>query len=152
MSTFTASELSTSIKQGHIGVLSACSKLTLAITGTASSVVYLAKIPHGATIVDFAIYAVDAGANNTWKIGLQLPHAESGGSNTFTVTESALMTETANTTGVMFRWSSLKLPYRVSISDNVLQRWARVQMVCTAAISASADIRSTILYTMDDQT
>lgn len=152
MSTFTASELTTNVKAGHIGVQSACSRLTLAVTGTASSVVYLAKIPHGANIIDFAVYCSDGGTNNTWKIGLQMPHAESGGSNTFTVTESALMTETANSTGAMFRWSSTKLPYRVSISDNVTQRWARVQMVCTAAISAVAEFRSTILYTMDDNT
>jgi hypothetical protein len=152
MSTFTASELTTSVKSGHIGVQSASSKLTLAVTGTASSVVYLCKVPHGATIVDFAVYCIDGGTNNTWKIGLQMPHAEAGGSNTFTVTESALQTETANSAGAMFRWSSTKLPYRVSISDNVIQRWARVMMVCTAAISATAEIRSTILYTMDDQT
>lgn len=152
MSTFTASQLTTNVKSGHIGVQSVASKLTVAVTGTASTVFLLGKVPHGANILDFAIYMVDAGANNTWKIGLQMPHAETGGSNTFTVTESALMTETANTAGVMFRHSGLKLPYRVSISDNVSQRWAWIQAVCTAAISASADVRTTVIYTMDDAT
>lgn len=152
MSTFTASELTSAIKAGHTGVQNATSRLTLAVTGTASSVIYLCRVPHGATITDFSIYISDGGTNNTWKIGLQLPHAEAGGSNTFTVTESALMTETANTGGAFFRNTAIKLPYRVSISDNVVQRWARVMMVCTAAISAVAEVRSTIYYSMDDQT
>lgn len=152
MATFTASELSTNVRVLHSGVIAKSSRFSTAVTGTASSVIYLAKVPHGAVIHDFAFYVNDAGDDNTFKLGLQLPHAEAGGSNTFTVTESALMTETAATLAPTLRPSGGKLPYRVSISDNVIQRWAWVQAVAVAAISASASVAFTVMYSMDEQT
>lgn len=152
MSTFTASELTSAVRSVHAGLQAKSSRLDVAVTGTASSVVYLAKVPHGATIVDFIFYVDDGGADDTWKLGLQLPHAEAGGSNTFTVTESALMTETASTLGPTLRPVGGKLPYRVSISDNVAQRWAWIQAVNTVAISASAAFRFTVVYQMDENT
>lgn len=145
MATFTSSELTSQVRELHAGLQSKSSSLTVAVTGTASSVVYLAKIPDQATIVDFIWHVVDAGANNTWKLGLQLPE----GSASTTVTESALLAETASTAGVTMRPAGLKLPYKVSISDTCVQRWAWIQGVCTAAISASADQRFSVIYTMD---
>lgn len=152
MATFTASELTSSVRSVHAGAQSKSSKLTVAVTGTASSVFYLAKVPHGATITDFVFFVDDAGDDNTWKLGLRLPHAEAGGSNTFTVTESALLTETAATLAPTLRPAGGKLPYRVSISDNVIQRWAWIQATAVVAISASADIRFSVIYTMDEPT
>lgn len=152
MATFTASELTSTVRELHAGVQAKSSKLTVAVTGTASSVFYLAKVPDGATITDFLFFIDDAGADNTWKLGLQLPHAEAGGSNTFTVTESALLTETAATLAPTLRPAGGKLPYRVSISDNVIQRWAWIQAVATVAISASANMNFTVVYQMDELT
>lgn len=152
MATFTASELTSVVRVNEKGLQGKSSRLTVAVTGTASSVFYLAKVPHGATITDFLFFVDDAGADNTWKLGLQLPHAEAGGSNTFTVTESALLTETAATLAPTLRPAGGKLPYRVSISDNVIQRWAWVQATAVVAISASADIRFTVVYQMDEPT
>lgn len=149
MSTFTASQLTAEVKNLHSGLQSKSSRIAIAVTATASSVVYLAKVPHGAVITDFIWFSDCGGADNTWKLGLQLPHAEAGGSNTFTVTESALMTETSDTAGVVFRPVGNKLPYRVSISDNVIQRWAWIQAVNTVAISASAEMAFTVHYSMD---
>ena len=152
MSTFTASQLTSEVRVLHAGVQAKSSKLTVATTGTASSVFLLTKVPHGATITDFIFFIDDAGADNTWKLGLQLPMAEAGGSNTFTVTESALLTETAATLAPTLRPSGGKLPYRVSISDNVIQRWAWIQAVAVVAISASANMNFTVVYQMDEAT
>lgn len=150
MSTFTASEWTSGVRELHAGVMQKSSKITIAVTGTASSVVLLCKVPHGATIFDYIWSAIDGGTNNTWKLGLQLPLLDSTGSQSWTVTESALQTETANTGGAIYRPLIGKLPLRVSISDNVTQRWAWVIGVCTAAISASACQNFTLMYSQDD--
>lgn len=150
MSTFTASELTSTVRDMPSGVQQKSSKITIAVTGTASSVVLLAKVPHGATIVDYIWSTIDGGTNNTWKLGIQYPLLDASGSQSTTVTESALQTETANTAGAIFRPLIGKLPYRVSISDNVTQRWAWVIGVCSAAISASACQNFTVIYSQDD--
>ena len=146
MSTFTASELTSTVRELHTGVIAKSSRLTLAVTGTASSVVLLAKVPDQATIIDFIFYVDDGGADDTWKLGLQLPE----GSASTTVTESALMTETASTLGPTLRPIGGKLPYKVSISDTCVQRWAWVQAVNTVAISATATMAFTLIYQMDE--
>lgn len=149
MATFTASELTSQVRELHAGLQSKSSRLTAAVTGTASSVFYLCKVPHGATILDFLWYAADGGANQTYKLGLQLPMDEGSGTQTFTVTESALSGDQSNTGGATLRGQGNKLPYVVSLSDSVIQRWAWVQAVASAAISASATMNFSLIYTMD---
>lgn len=144
MATFTASLHNTGVKKLHAGANVVTSVLAVAATGTASTVFLLAKVPNGAVITDWVYYQADAGANNTVKLGLQLPEGLSG---SWTVTESALMTETANTAGVNFRASNVKTPYKVSFTDT--ERFAWVIAVNTAAISASALGRFTIEYVVD---
>lgn len=139
MSTFTASLHQSQVRELHAGLQTASSKITLAVTGTASSVVLLAKVPNQARIHDFVWYLVDAGANNTWKLGLQYPTDKA-------TSESALLTTTANTGGANLRPSGLTMPVRVSFTATEGAQYAWVIATCTAAISASADQRFSLFY------
>lgn len=145
MTTFTASLHQSQPRKVHAGMNVASSKITIAVTGTASSVVLLAKIPNGAVIHDFTMFVDDAGADNVWKLGLLLPEGVSGST---TVTESALMSDTASTLAPTMRATGGKLPYKVSFTDT--ERFAWIQAVATIAISASADLRFSVYYTVGE--
>lgn len=144
MATFTASLHQSQPRAIHAGMNVASSKITIATTGTASSVVLLAKIPNGAVIHDFTLYVDDAGTDNIWKLGVLLPE----GTASTTVTESALMSDTASTLAPTMRATGGKLPYKVSFTDT--ERFAWIQAVATIAISASADLRFSVYYTMGE--
>lgn len=139
MSTFTASLHQSEPREIHAGLQSASSKITIGVTGTASSVVLLAKIPNGVWIKDFVWYAVDAGANNSWKLGIQYPTDKA-------TSESALLAETVNTTGAALRPSGLKLPFLVSFTSTEGEQFAWVAATSVVAISASADQVFSVFY------
>jgi hypothetical protein len=143
MATFTASEWTSQPKAVHVGVLSKSAVAEIAVTGTASSVIKLVKIPNGAVITDFTWYTADAAADQTYKLGLRLPI-----SDTVTVTESALSGDLSSTGGQTHR-GGIKLPYKVSFTNNAIQQWAWIEAVAKIAISASANHRFTVFYTMD---
>ena len=139
MSTFTASLHQSQVREVHAGLQAASSKITIAVTGTASSVVLLAKVPNQAWIHDFVWYAVDAGANNSWKLGIQYPTDKA-------TSESALLAETVNTGGAALRPSGLKLPFKVSFTATTGEQFAWIVATTVVAISASADQVFSVIY------
>jgi hypothetical protein len=143
MSTFTASEWTSNVKAVHAGVQSKSAVAAVTVTGTASSVFKLCRIPNGATIVDFLWYVKDAGTDQSYELGIRYPS-----SDTYTVSESALSAAVSTTLGVLTRGSA-KLPYKVSISDDAVQSEIWIEAKAVVAISASADHRFTVFYTMD---
>lgn len=148
MSTFTASELTSEVRDGYAGLISKSAKLTVAVTGTASSVFKLVKIPNGATIVDFVWYVDDAGGDQEWKLGIRYPE----GSSSYTVTESALCTNTSISAvvpaGRIFPVG--QLPYKFSFSAGERSDpYGWIEAVAKVAISASAQHNFTVIYTMD---
>lgn len=150
MATFTASQLNSGVKRQHTGSQAISCVVTASATGTASSVFKLVKIPNRCTVTDFTWYMSDAGANQTYKLGLRLPH-----SDTTTVTESVLCSDLSSTGGQTHRATGGKLPYHVSFSNDVHATdgdgaYAWVEAVAAAAISASALHKFTIYITMDD--
>jgi hypothetical protein len=146
MATFTASQLTSQVKAIHAGVQSKTGDISaVGVTGTASSVFYLAQVPVGATIVDWMLTASTGGANQTVKIGLRLPI-----SDTWTVTESVLASDLSLTGGQSHRGTNAKLPYKVSLTNNHHNNFAWVQAVAAAALSTTASMRFTVYYTMDD--
>ena len=149
MASLTASLHNSNLKKIHVGPNIVTSRGNFAVTGTASTVVFLAKVPDKAVITDFQFYAKDGGTNQTWMLGLQLPEGSTSGS--VTVTQSALLTNTSNTgaAGVTTRAVGNKLPYKVSISGEANPKWAWVIAVCGAAISASADLNLMLTYHFD---
>lgn len=152
MSTFTASELYSTGQPRDIpsGAIVKSARITVAVTGTASSQIQWFKVPHGATITDYIWQMDDGGADNTWKLGIQYPLLDAGGSLSYTLTESALGGDTSSSAGTINRPQYGKLPYLVSISDNVTQRWAWVIATCAVAISASCTQQLTLVYSMDE--
>lgn len=152
MSTFTASELYSTGQPRDIpsGAIVKSARITIAVTGTASSVIQWFKIPHGATITDYTWQMDDGGADNTWKLGIQYPLLDAGGSLSSSVTESALAGDTSSSAGTLNKPTYGKLPYLVSISDNVTQRWAWVIAVNAIQISASCTQQLTLVYSMDE--
>ena len=141
MSTFTASQHQSQVRELHSGLQSMSSKITVAVTGTASSVVLLAKVPNGCWIKDFVWYAIDGGTNNTWKLGIQYPTDKA-------TSESALLAETANTAGAALRPSGLKLPFLVSFTATEGVQYAWVAATSVVAISASANQVFSVFYEM----
>ena len=145
MATFTASEWTSEVKAVHAGMQCKSGVIAAAVTGAASSVFKLVKVPNGATIVDYIWWIDDAAANQTYKLGLRLPI-----SDTTTVTESALSTSISLSTVTTPHRGSIKLPVKVSLTNNAIQQWAWIEAVAAIAISASATHRFTVFYAMDD--
>ncbi len=149
MTTFTASLHQSQPREVHVGLQSASSKLTTALTGTAASTFLLAKVPNGAHIKDFHFFADDAGANQTWTLGIQKPEGSTSGSTTVDATALLAATSTSSSETTMRPAGGL-LPVKVSISDEALPRWAWIVAVNGAAISASVDMTFVVQYDMDD--
>lgn len=139
MTTFTASLQQSQPRELHAGLQAASSAVTIAVTGTASSVILLAKVPNQCMIHDFVWYAVDAGTNNSWKLGIQYLTDKA-------TSESALLTNTVNTLGVALRPSGLKLPFKVSFTETENTNYAWIIATTVVAISASADQRFSVFY------
>jgi len=159
MATLTASAIgNTNIKRVHTGDQTVAFDYRHAvntITVTASSRFLLAQIPHGATIKDFYIHgAVGAAGELTAKIGLQIPEGSTSGS--VTQTESALLGETTLSAGVALRPGGAagvpKLPFKLSLSDEAIPRYAWVTAVNVAgwnSTSGSVVLRGWVTYYMD---
>lgn len=150
MSTFTAS-LHSDLKSSPSGLIAASSKITVGVTGTASSVFLLAKVPNGANIVDFIWVVDDAASDQEYDLGIQKPEGSVSGSVTLSQSALAADQSISNLTTALRPQFGLKLPYKVSISDAAVPRWAWVAAVNQVAISASANMTFTVFYTMDDR-
>lgn len=152
MSTQTGSQIyprNNAIRANHTGMHVAVGRAVTAVTGTASSVYLLCRVPHGALIHEVVFNGDDGGADNTWDIGLVLPE----GTASYTLTQSALMSArslSANT--VPHRGYVLQLPYAVDCPDAHPQQWAWVCAVAAVAVSASVSIQVHVWYTMEDTT
>lgn len=157
MSTVTASQAQSQVRNLHAGENVAWSQLTDGTTRTASSVFLLVKVPNQSWITDAQFYVDDGGAGTTWKFGVHYLTDKAA-------TESALHTETslsatvtasggAGLTGLFdFREVKAgpgKIPFYVSFTatENVTHAW--VSMVNTAVTSASASIRAIVRYIKD---
>ena len=109
MATFTASARQSSvIKAPHTGVQAINARWSICGTGTASSVVLLVRVPNGATILDYMLYADSAGANQTVQVGTSATPSGLG----------AAVSLTAGTTHRGLNGLTALLPYRVSLSDD----------------------------------
>ena len=148
MSTFTASELTSPGKVLHAGLVSKSGVLTVGATGTASSIFMLASIPNGATVVDWVWYVDDAGDNQTWQLGIRWPE----GTSSYTTSPSALSAaqsiSSAVPAGRIFPQGNV--PYKFSFSQGHRESYGWIVAENSAAISASAVHRFTLVYTMDN--
>lgn len=140
MATFTASARQSSvIKAPHTGVQAINARWSICGTGTASSVVLLVRVPNGATILDYMLYADSAGANQTVKIGTSATPSGIG----------AAVSLTAGATNRGLNGLTALLPYRVNLSDDAIPQWVWLQAEFGVAISASSRGNFTLFYTID---
>lgn len=147
MSTLTASQFNSNVVAHHLGNITVGGVVDSTATATASSVWLLCRVPNGAVILDWMIYVDDAGADTIWKIGTSNTESALG---SFSLSASQSNLEGSNyRDGRLF---SHLLPVQVSLSDDVEPSHVWIQAVNSAAVSASADIRFQLTYTMNGMT
>lgn len=114
-------------------------------TLSAGDIVVLARIPHGAKIVDFFSHHTSPASVMAMDLGLAAGAAAGGGGNA-SVIASALAKNTANRGGLL-------LPVTVSLSDNAMPRYTTVQAKVDANMSTTAGcrIRLNLTYLTDGQ-
>jgi len=163
MSTFTASQLTSNAKATHTGVNVVGSALSLSVTGTASSVILLSRVPTGATLVDWILRIHTGGADQTVKLGTSASPSGIMSITTLTQTYSLSVgtTEEINIYGDSNRGylrapggtsggtGNDFMPVRISLSDDVQPASVWIQATLGVAISASAYFTWTLFYTMD---
>jgi hypothetical protein len=156
MATFTASLLNGNVvKAHHEGVIAVASNTTLAATATASSILLLARVPHGATLLDYWVKLFTGGVAQTLKLGTSATPSGILALTSLSQTYSISTQNIAPTPYGIFNQGMLRhgagdlLPARISLSDDVVQRWVWVQGTLGVAISASAFCTFMLFYTMD---
>mgnify|MGYP001561036458 CR=1 FL=1 len=151
MATFTSSER-TGVKEMPTGINVKTGAYSLTGTATASSVFFLCRVPHDALIVHWAFFVESGGADNTWDLGIRQPE----GSASSTLLQSVVAGQISDSTSVLATpgapaiAGTAKGPVHVSISSENPTRWAWVTAVNAVACSATAVLRLTVWYTMDE--
>ena len=153
MATFTASLLNANIQRIHTGINVASSAIgEVTLTGTASSVVLLAKIPQGATIIDWHLYISQGGAVQLVQLGTSA--SPSGIAAAFSLSETfSTSLSAADFPGVKVLNNHRapkgdRLPVRISLSDDDADGWVWLQMELATAIEATLICDFTVFYTM----
>lgn len=100
---------------------------------SAGDIVQLARVPHGAKIVDFFEHHTSPASVMATDFGLNFGAAAGGGGNASAMA-TALAKNTANRGGLL-------LPITVSLSDNHTPRYAIVQAKVDANMSTTAGCR-----------
>lgn len=118
-STLTASTYSRQPMRVEVGVNAVAGKLQYnGTTVSASHIVFLAKVPNGATIINGYIAGTSSNAQDTWKVG-------------FTGDESAL-SAAATLSATAQRVSFVKCPVKVSLSDSATNQYVTVYLTHNA--------------------
>lgn len=161
MATFTASQLRTNVYERHAGLNVTAAAVAAAVTGTASSVVLLSRVPTGATLVDFWMRLRSGGVSQTVKIGTSASPSGIMSITTLSVTYSHSATAIVPTdAGVMGQWwirapggtrggGTDLMPVRISLSDDVQPAEVWIQATMGVAISASLLLSWCLFYLTD---
>ncbi len=105
---------------------------------SASDIVYMARIPTGVRLIDGYISGTTGGQGTVWKVGV------TGINGTDTILASAL---TLSDTAQMKRFDGGSMPFKVSVSDDAVQRFAWVYLTRTSGTStATASIQLVVNY------
>lgn len=118
MATYTSTVFANEPKAPHTGVQVVRGQYNFGATASSTGdVVFLAKIPHGATIVDFMENHTTGATTQPVSFGMALGGAAGGGASF-----SAFIA--SGTQAAVNRLSVLGIPLTVSVSDNRTERWA----------------------------
>lgn len=158
--TYTATTFNSPAKQVHIGVTTVTGQFVSTAPTTPPNslgdVIFLAKIPHGATIVDFAFDHTTAETTFGMKYGLASGHA-TGGAPSLSCFSTSLATATVKTRwsgGTVIRKSQFAAngtdTDRVSVSDLDPNRYGIVAAkIATASATTTFVINYSITYRCD---
>ena len=163
MATFTASQLASNVKAVHTGLVIVGAALSTCASGTASSVILLSRVPHGATLVDFWLRLHSGGASQTVKIGTSA--SPSGIMSITTLSLTLSESETYPPFYGVFNQGWIRapggttggtgndfMPVRISLSDDVQPAEVWVQAELGINISNSLFLTWCLFYTMDGLT
>lgn len=141
LSTYTASSQTITPKQLHAGITVARGTFTLnaAASTTISDVVLLVKIPNKAYIVDGYVSGTHPGAATVVKVG------------TAADDDCCTALATLSATAQRNDFDSADLPFKVSLSDDVIPQWTwvKAEIVTNTSSSLTMSIQAVVMYTMD---
>jgi hypothetical protein len=146
--TLTASIYDNQPKAVHVGNQSVSGKITTSAR-TLSDIMFLAKVPHGATIVDFYEYHTNGETAAVMTFGLNKGVVDGGaGNNSCLVGAGAVATMNRMSAGL---WpATSNYPPVVSLSDADPVRYAALTAKCVSGtFTTSISIRYSLTYRMD---
>jgi hypothetical protein len=143
LSTYTCTTWTNSPKAVEIGNSSVSGQVVWTATSTVGDVALLAKIPHGATIIDIIEDHSTGAAAQALSFGLDRGAVAGGGGNS-----SCFIASGAQAT--VNRKNVVGLPITVSVSDNDTNRWASLTAkVESGTTTTSLVVNFTIVYRTD---
>lgn len=136
------------IKAPHIGNTTIDGRIQWTAAGTVGDVLFLAKVPHGARIVDFAEYHTNGQTAAVIKFGFNKGIAAGGGAHA-----SCLVA--AGDVGAMNRMSfaagGASTPLRISLSDTDPVRYATlIGKAASGTFTISVSLMFSLTYRMDE--
>ena len=155
--TYTSSVfVNTPVKALHMGTNTVKGQYTSTAAGTVGDVVFLAKIPHGAVVLDFAVDHTTAETTFGMKYGLATGTPTGGGGSLsfFSPSLATATVKTRYTGGTIARDAQRTAaadPWRISCSDLDPNRYGILAAkVGTASATTTYNINFSITYRMDD--
>lgn len=143
--TYTCTTWNNVPKAVHVGTVSVSGNLMWTATSTVADIGYLAKIPHGAKIVDFVEDHSTGATAQGLSFGFDRGIAAGGGANL-----SILIASGAQAT--KNRLSVIGLPPTISVSDLDPNKWVTLcAKVESGTTTTSLLINFTITYRTDEQ-
>ena len=142
--TCTVYEKSGGGKNVHVGNQTISGKMQWTAAGTVGDILFLAKVPHGAQIVDFMEYHTNGQTAAAISFGFDRGIAAGGGGNASVLLASGAVA-TSN------RLSAEVLPLQISLSDTDPLRYATlIGKAESGTFTISVSVRFTITYRMDE--
>lgn len=143
LSTYTSTVWTNTPKAVHIGSNSVSGQIMWTATSTVGDVAFLAKIPHGATIVDLIEDHSTGATAQALKFGLDRGVAAGGAGN-----RSIFIAAGAQAT--VNRRSVVGIPVTVSVSDTDANRYATLTaQVASGTTTTSLVVNFTVIYRTD---
>ncbi len=132
----------------HIGNKTVQGKMQWTAAGTVGDILWMAKVPHGARIIDFAEYHSNGQTAAAISFGFDRGIAAGGGGN-----KSCLMASGAVATMNRFSFATAPsgLPLQISLSDTDPLRYATlVGLAESGTFTISVSVTFSLTYSMDN--
>lgn len=144
--TYTCSVFNNTPKANHVGNVSVSGKMVLPASSV-GDIIFLAKVPHGAKIVDFAEYHSNGQTAAALSFGFDRGVAAGGGGHASCVIASGAV---ATMNRLSLAASPTGAPIQISLSDADTVRYAAFQAKAeSGTFTISVSLGWTLTYRMD---